>query len=74
MPKANTKIKLGKDIESGDQLLLEDGRFARVNELVRAPMRMVDEDGKLIRGLRWAYLSVGGHTTIAAEDEITVRA
>jgi hypothetical protein len=74
MPKPSTKIKLGKEIEPGDQLLLEDGRFARVNELVRAPIRMVDEGGQPIRGLRWAYLSVGGHTTIAADAEITVRA
>jgi hypothetical protein len=69
-----TTTKAGRDIVPGDELLLEDGRLARVTELVRAPMRMVDEDGAPIRGLRWAYLSVGGHTTIAADDEITVRA
>jgi hypothetical protein len=74
MPKLTTKIKLGKDIEPGDQLLLGDGRFARVDELVRAPIRMVDENDRPIRGLRWAYLSMGGHTTIAADDKVTVRA
>jgi hypothetical protein len=64
--------KPGKDVEPGDRIQLEDGSFARVTELVRAPVRMVDEDGKPIRGLRWAYLQGGGHATIAADDVVTV--
>jgi hypothetical protein len=69
-----TTTKPGRDIEPGDHLLLDDERFARVTEIVRAPIRMVDEDGKPIKGLRWAYLSIGGHATIAADDVVTVKA
>lgn len=69
-----TKTKAGRDVQPGDHVQLADDSFARVTDLVRAPMRMVDDAGRPIRGLRWAHLAGGGHTTIAADDEVTVRA
>jgi hypothetical protein len=67
-------IKAGQDVQPGDHIQLEGGEFARVTELVRAPIRMVDEAGNRLRGLRWGYLAGGGHVTIAADDEVRVRA
>lgn len=68
-----TSIKLGKDIEVGDRLALEDGRFLEVKGLCRAPIRIQYEDGSVTHP-RWAMLSDGGHTTICAQDEYVVRA
>ena len=65
--------KLGRDVETGDHIQLEDGRFVRITELVRAPIRMEDPHGKPIPGLRWGYLAGGGHVTIAADDEVTIK-
>lgn len=74
MSASTTTTKRGRDILPGDRVQLEDGTFAKIAQIVRAPIRMVDEDGEPVRGLRWAYFANGGHTTIAADDEVTVRA
>jgi hypothetical protein len=70
------KEKRGAEIVPGDQLLLDDGRFAKVTELVKAPMHIQRDDGSFAPGVRWAYLAnpVGGHATICADDTVTVKA
>jgi len=66
-----TVIKLGKDVQEGDRVVLEGGNTVRLNELTRAPIRIQYEDGSFAKGVRWGYFN-GGHVTICADDEVTV--
>lgn len=64
----------GKDVAVGDSIQLEDGLFAKVTGLDRAPMRIQYDDGSFAKSPRWAYLDRGGWATICADDQVTVAA
>ncbi len=53
MPK-NTSITLGEYFEQIIQNSIKSGRYASVSEVVRAGLRLVDEEEKKIRLLRAA--------------------
>lgn len=63
----------GADLRAGDRVQLDDGKFVKVNEIVKVPMRIEHEDGTT-ETPRWAYLSNGEHATVCKDDVITVSA
>ncbi len=68
-----TKDIRGADLRAGDRVQLDDGKFVKVNEIVKAPVRIEHEDGTR-ETPRWAHLSNGEHATVCKDDVVTVAA